>query len=79
MEAKMSIAVKLMLIAVLGIPNARAITVRNGAYHNIAIEIERDVPQSSDCSNYLLSLEVRLFELNSDVNILGGIMKTTQE
>ena len=72
----MSIAVKLMLIAVLSIASTSSITVRNGAYHNIVIEIERDVPYD-DCSNFLLSLEVRFFELNFDVNVLGGIMKTT--
>lgn len=50
-----------MLVAVLSIANTRSITVRNGAYHNVVIEIEKDVP-ASDCFNILLSLEVRLFD-----------------
>lgn len=57
----MSILRNVMLVAVLSIANTRSITVRNGAYHNVVIEIEKDVP-ASDCFNILLSLEVRLFD-----------------
>lgn len=57
----MSILWNVMLIAVLSIANTRSITVRNGAYHNVVIEIEKDVP-ASDCFKVLLSLEVRLFD-----------------
>lgn len=51
--------VKLMFIAVLSISSIRSITVRNGAYHNIVIEIDREVPVD-DCSNFLLNLEVNI-------------------
>ena len=50
----------LVLIVILSIANTRSITVRNGAYHNIVVEIEKDVP-ADECFNILLSLEVRLF------------------
>lgn len=54
----MSFGVKLMIIAAFtSIANVESTTVRNGAYHNIVIEIQKDVP-ASDCSNFLLSLEV---------------------
>jgi len=57
----MSLEVKLMIIVVFtSIASIQSTAVRNGAYHNIVIEIQKDVP-SNDCSNFLLTLEVTKF------------------
>lgn len=49
----------MIIVVFTSIASVQSTTVRNGAYHNVVIEIQRDVP-SSDCSNFLLSLEVIL-------------------
>lgn len=55
----MSFEVKLLvLISLLSVTSITSTRVRNGAYHNIVVEIQKDVP-FDDCSNFLLSLEVR--------------------
>lgn len=58
----MSITVKLrLLIVVLSMACARSTEVKNGAYQNVVVEIHKDVPVD-DCTNFLLSLEVRFFD-----------------
>jgi hypothetical protein len=49
----------LMLITSVLVGSSRSTTVRNGAYHNIVIDILKDVPVE-DCSEILLRLEVRI-------------------
>lgn len=56
----MSIQVKVLLM-LLSIAGSSSTTVKSGAYHNVVIEVEKDVPVD-DCSNFLLSLEVRYFD-----------------
>lgn len=58
----MSFEVKLVLISLLSVASINSTRVQNGAYHNIVVEIQKDVP-FDDCSNFLLSLEVRNFNL----------------
>lgn len=50
----------LLVIASLIVGSTRSTTVRNGAYHNIVIDILKDVP-AEDCSEFLLRLEVRIY------------------
>jgi hypothetical protein len=58
----MSIEVKVLLMLASIIAGSSSTTVKSGAYHNIVIEVEKDVPVD-DCSNFLLSLEVRFFDI----------------
>lgn len=76
---KMSIEVKVLLMLASIIASSSSTTVKSGAYHNIVIEVEKDVPVD-DCSNFLLSLEVRFFDIalldfHPNVNILPSNRK----
>jgi hypothetical protein len=55
----MSIVVKLVCL-MLCIVSSRSITVRNGAYENFVIEIQKDIIED-DCSQFISNLEVRFF------------------
>jgi hypothetical protein len=75
----MSIEVKVLLMLASIIASSSSTTVKSGAYHNIVIEVEKDVPVD-DCSNFLLSLEVRFFDIalldfHPNVNILPSNRK----
>lgn len=56
---KMSIVVKFVYL-MLCIVSSRSITVRNGAYENFVIEIQKDISED-DCSQFISNLEVRFF------------------
>lgn len=57
----MSALWNVLLVVALSLASTRSMTVKNGAYYNIVVEIQKDVP-ADDCFGFLLSLEVRIFE-----------------
>lgn len=75
----MSIEVKLLIVITASIIIARtdSTSLINGAYRNVVVELQRDLP-ADDCSGFLLGLEVRHFEMifmmgKDSPNILGKI------
>lgn len=59
LSAKLFLDCGLLLCMIVGATTKSAI-VQNGAYHNVVVEIQRDVPHD-DCVNFLSNLEVRYF------------------
>lgn len=70
---KMSIVVKLVCL-MLCIVSSRSITVRNGAYENFVIEIQKDISED-DCSQFISNLEVRFLIFFIRGNIYDGNRK----
>lgn len=63
---KMSIGVKSLFILAIAAACSASVRIRNGAYRNLVIDIQHDVP-ADDCLNFLLSLEVRFFETSHSI------------
>lgn len=62
-KKNMSSEVKLLIIVIASfiiVGSDSTTAVRNGAYHNVVIDVQPFVP-ADDCSNFLLRLEVRFF------------------
>lgn len=62
----MSIGVKSLFILAIAAACSASVRIRNGAYRNLVIDIQHDVP-ADDCLNFLLSLEVRFFETSHSI------------
>lgn len=60
----MSIEVKLLIVITASIIIARtdSTSLINGAYRDVVVELQRDLP-ADDCAGFLLGLEVRLLEM----------------